>query len=296
MLESVPMENKNRITDLLIKFQNNDGSWGYYPDDPGLIEPTVYAILSLFPEKEEQVQRGLEWILNQQQDDGSFIHFDRNAVWPTFLVSLLLSVLDKKGSLPGKSALDWIIKHKGSSIPYSQQWDQQELTTAAGWPWFQNTTCWVEPTSYALIALKHNKISNNRAKQRIQSAEQFLLSRICRGGGWNVGNARLLNVELSFYPTCTAFALLALQDHGDDIPVLEGLYALVDFLGTTISSYHVALGIVVLHCFGEKRGKMTKKLSEIGKETVWDSQYIPALAFSRIAFGVDSYNPLKFKE
>jgi hypothetical protein len=89
-----------------------------------------------------------------------------------------------------------------------------------GWKWTPNTANWVEPTSYALLFLKKylrslasspEGSSSRNLKPVIAEGESLLYQRMCREGGWNYGNARVLGEELRPYPLTTAIALIALQ-------------------------------------------------------------------------------------
>jgi hypothetical protein len=78
-----------------------------------------------------------------------------------------------------------------------------------GWAWVDDTFSWVEPTSYALIALK---ATAQPRIPRMVDAERLLLNRACTDGGWNYGNRKVRNEELPSMSTPTALAALALQD------------------------------------------------------------------------------------
>lgn len=266
------------IIELLLDYQNPDGSWGYFPGTPGFIEPTVYAVLSLYPEEKERSLRGFSWLLARQQKEGYFYHIDNNATWPTFLVYFLMNSLGKGDSPRAEAAFAWIIAHKGRGAAFSQDLCSKDLY-AVGWPWYNGTTAWIEPTSYALIALKKRGKKDNAAAQRIKKAEQFILARTCRGGGWNVGNSKLFDVYLDPYPTNTGFALLALQDHRSESKVLESLYRFEDFIHTTKSLFLLSLGIIVMNSFDEDTGAFSEKLQRYRKGSSMELSHVPTCAF-----------------
>lgn len=281
-----------KISELLLDYQNRDGSWGYFPGTPGFIEPTVYAVLSLYPEDKERALKGFSWLLARQQKEGYFYHIDPKVTWPTFLVYFLMNALGK-GDLPrAEAAFKWIIAHKGRGAPFSQDVGRQDLY-AAGWPWYDDTTAWIEPTAYALLALKKRRKKGSAAAQRIKQAEQFILSRTCRGGGWNVGNAKLFDVHLDPYPTNTGFALLALQDHPDSSIVLESLYRFEDFLHTTESLFLLALGVIVMNCFAEDSKAFSERLQHYREEPGAELSHVPtcALLLTASSAAVDNNNP-----
>ena len=81
-----------------------------------------------------------------------------------------------------------------------------------GWSWIAGTFSWVEPTAWALLALKKRAAAGQRVDSaRLSEAEALLVDRCCAQGGWNYGNANMLGKELRPYVPTTAIALLALQ-------------------------------------------------------------------------------------
>jgi hypothetical protein len=66
----------------------------------------------------------------------------------------------------------------------------------------------VEPTSYALLALKSTGLQQN---PRVQEGEKLLLDRTCSDGGWNYGNRLVRGARLPSMSSTTAVATLALQ-------------------------------------------------------------------------------------
>ena len=81
-----------------------------------------------------------------------------------------------------------------------------------GWSWIAGTFSWVEPTAWALLALKKRAAAGQRIDSaRLSEAEALLVDRCCEDGGWNYGNGNMLGKELRPYVPTTAVALLALQ-------------------------------------------------------------------------------------
>jgi hypothetical protein len=84
-----------------------------------------------------------------------------------------------------------------------------------GWSWTTGAFSWVEPTAYALLALKKLSafLPQAQVADRLHQGERLLYDRMCVGGGWNYGNARVLGEHVPPYPEVTAVALIALQNH-----------------------------------------------------------------------------------
>ena len=63
-----------------------------------------------------------------------------------------------------------------------------------GWGWTPHTSSWVEPSSFALLALEQapEDLVPSAAARRRELAESMLRDRMCPDGGWNCGNPRVL--------------------------------------------------------------------------------------------------------
>lgn len=219
----------------LIAAQNADGGWGAVSAPPSETESTSLALLALSCSSTEKargsVQNAKAWLLERQRADGSWPHSDAVPVshWMTSLAVLALARSPEERPAAERGAR-WLLGQEGrghswltrllfrlfpEKKPVDLDWD---LT---GWPWMPDTFSWVEPTSYALLALKSLRagLSDPRVEPRISEAERMILDRTCAEGGWNYGNSTVLGEELWPYPDTTALALMALQDRprGDEI-------------------------------------------------------------------------------
>jgi hypothetical protein len=112
---------------------------------------------------------------------------------------------------------------------------------------------WVEPTSWGAIALKTARragMTSADADARIAEAERLLIDRACRAGGWNFGNATVMNQDLRPYVPTTALTLLALQDRRDDAAVKRGLAFLEEHWQDEIAAASTGLSLICLDVFG----------------------------------------------
>jgi hypothetical protein len=78
---------------------------------------------------------------------------------------------------------------------------------ADGWSWTPDTAAWVFPTSLTILGLQRARRVHPDARiaTRIEQGRDYLRSRVCKDGGWNIGDGP------EPYPETTGAALLALR-------------------------------------------------------------------------------------
>lgn len=210
----------------LRQVQNEDGGWGYFPARQSWLEPTCYALLTLYqdPDSSEAFEKGWKLVRSWQQPDGSWRPNASvlQASWATAL-SLTLHNATSTYDHAWLRGINWMVSIKGSEggwveraiaaiKPKIVEYDRR----FKGWPWLPSSSSWVEPTAHALVALKNAArvpatASVKALAQRIQEAETMLCDRRSTDGGWNYGNRKVLGEELPSYPETTGIALLGLQ-------------------------------------------------------------------------------------
>jgi hypothetical protein len=79
----------------------------------------------------------------------------------------------------------------------------------------------------------------------------MLYDRMCREGGWNYGNARILGEELHPYPLTTSLALIALQDQAGRDENKKSITYLKHTLATEKSALSLAFAMLCLDLYGE---------------------------------------------
>jgi hypothetical protein len=214
----------------LIRCQNADGGWGYFPGKDSWLEPTVYAMraISCQPGGPERAARGFALIERWQNQSGAWSP-KGNAVEEHWTTSLVLNLAPDfpLSAERRKRAIEWILKTEGQEggwfyrtvSRFRPQLVEQD-DTLHGWPWRAGNSSWVEPTSHTLLALKRVRKAggaDSRAPERIQMGESFLWDRRCPDGGWNYGNRRVYRTNMPSFPETTGLALLALQDSKRDL-------------------------------------------------------------------------------
>ena len=181
----------------------------------------MYAILALLAAGElEPARRGLAWLRAAQLPDGGWppqTGFDEST-WVTALVALLPP--GQLGNSVHARAIDWLLDSRGeeSSAMYRlRMWllgaQQPSDRDFPGWPWVPHTAAWVGPTSLAILALEKEmgRRPTPAIRRRVQDGRQYLLRRMCEGGGWNHGSAGAYGYASKPYPETTGMALAALR-------------------------------------------------------------------------------------
>ena len=287
----------NLAVGLLTELQHEDGGWGPYPGSASRTEATALAALALGRSAEDgadaAARRGHRWLRDTQLESGAWPlarGFDEPS-WSTSMAVLALSfdASAEEGALRGA---DWLLDEESGGpswwvrllvrmFPERQAVElDAELT---GWPWATGTFSWVEPTSYALIALKRlrNRLRDRRMQDRLGQGDRLLVDRACAGGGWNYGNPRVLGEELWPFPDTTAVALLALADRPDLPEVGAGLSVVPSLLEENDSILALSLGALALGAHGRERSSVVARLGE--RLAGWTHGETRALAWAALA-------------
>jgi len=241
--------------------QDPNGGWGFQEGQVAL-EPTCLAVLALLGASSVRADKGLRWIRNHQNRDGSWAAFLGDEFSGCWTTSLALLALLTAGQLKRETrdAVIWLI----SDLPREAHWiwrwrfrtvDNRVSFNPAkfGWSWVAGTTSWVIPTAFAVIALKRSRGGNldvaARIDHRIDRATEMLLDRTCPEGGWNSGNGLVFGVPVAAHLDATAIALLALRSHCRNTEVEGALRWLVRAVRGCPSPYSLAWAIITLKAY-----------------------------------------------
>jgi hypothetical protein len=209
--------------------QNADGGWGFQPESQSRVEPSCWAISALqsvgnAPQSREMVERGRRFLRAAQIADGSWVASaeQRAGCWVTSLACMVLAS-DPQAEQPVTAGLSWICNDwPRDSSPLRRllgRFSRERKISAQndsyrGWGWTPRTSSWVEPTSFALLALARTSeeaLPKLRARRR-ELGRRMLYDRMCPGGGWNCGNPMVYGVAGEPLIVPTVWALLALRD------------------------------------------------------------------------------------
>jgi hypothetical protein len=231
--------------EFLIQTQLPSSGWGYRADSPQAFpEPTCYSLLALadtsFP-----LDKSLGWLSGLVNPNGQlYLPNDDSPNWGT---SHLIITLTRLNLLPDvqQASIEWLLKWKSRYV------ETTEIVTLdgslIGWPWISDTFSWVQPTSYAVFALK---LVGLREHARVKEAETLLFDRMCPGGGWNFGNPIILERPIDPSLSETAIALFALQDVPEAATAIEvGLTLLEKSLPNYPTALALSLGILCLQLY-----------------------------------------------
>ena len=257
----------DRIITTLLENQNPDGGWGAVRGKRSNTESTSLAVTALkaipVNTAAENRKRGIDWLLRRQNKDHSWPLNEtaQEGSWTTALAITALSdnaenservlaaarwLLEQEGSKPGILA-EIILWATGNSGVNKLNKD------LIGWSWVPNSFSWVEPTSYALIAIKklRARLAGTNVDERIRQADAMIYDRVCNGGGWNYGNSRVLDYALWPYPDITAVALIAMQDHAREQANQESLQVLSKIARETDSGLALCWAAICLNIYAQ---------------------------------------------
>jgi hypothetical protein len=273
-----------QVLDHLRKLQNSDGGWGATHGRHSNTEATSLAIAGLKavdnPAAQQSAARGAGWLTGRQNHDGSWPLNDvaNEASWTTALAILALVAFPEHRPSALRAAR-WLSQQEGSKPGILAQlilWVTGKTNVnrlnrdLVGWSWVPHSFSWVEPTSYALIALKKvgAALADTNVNQRIREGEAMIYDRMCKGGGWNYGNSKVMDYALWPYPDITAVALIALQDRAAEPANQESLQRLRKMARETDSGLALCWSAICLNLYGQENADwkplIEKRFAETG--------------------------------
>jgi hypothetical protein len=256
----------------LLATQQPDGGLGPRAGRVSRTEETALAALALAGADEmgDAAQRALAWLAEAQRADGSWpIGADvPEPSWASALAVLALQRLDGDGTRALAGAR-WLVAQEGRRASWLARLVQtyrshrviDQDPNLRGWPWTTGASSWLEPTAYALLALKSFAPKLPRgARARIEEGERLVYDRMCPGGGWNYGNSVVLDEALEPYPDTTAIALLALRQHADTDASQRSLEVLELLLPEHDSGLALSWSVLCLDAYGRETEPLRARL------------------------------------
>jgi hypothetical protein len=190
---------------------NPDG--GFSPTQ-GISEPEPTAVGALALAADPAGEAARAWLRARQGRDGTWAavsSLPRPTITPTALAALVLD----EGE-PRTRAVDALRRLQAPVLKGKRSPDG---SVTRGWGWTPRMFGWVEPTSWATLALKRLRPTE---RALVEDGERVLAERECVGGGWNYGNRTVYAQDLAPYVQTTAIALIGLQRSGRGDLVARG--------------------------------------------------------------------------
>jgi uncharacterized protein (DUF362 family) len=195
-----------------------DGGWGYAPGQSPHLEPTCLGLLALHNQRDAfstAVDAACAWVKSCAAADGSY-RLQRGrpeAVWATALVLFTRTTLGDSSAELARTA-GVLLAFRGRDADNSDREEINDIdATLNGWPWAEGNFSWVEPTAWAVLALRRFGQGDH---PRVREGVKMLLDRALEEGGCNYGNRHILGRALEPIPGPTALMLLALQRLPED--------------------------------------------------------------------------------
>jgi len=286
--------------------QNADGGWGYHPKSESRVEPTCWALHALrgWSGETEALTRGFQYLRTAQLADGSWpsTPAEKTGCWVTSLSCWVLAqAADSSANVA--AGLRWLCQDwPADTTPwrrflakFSSQRDVAPINNAyRGWSWTPGTSSWVEPTSFALIALEQGTPQSfpAEAAKRRELGEGLLYDRMCPGGGWNCGNPLVYGVPGEPLVVPTMCALLALRHQPSRRENVMSLDWLESAVATIQSAGSLALAKICIAAYGRdwpRNALVFQALYE--KSGFLDSVQVAAWTSLALAAGSDWLDP-----
>jgi hypothetical protein len=264
--------------------QNADGGWGYHPQSQSRVEPTCWAYLALSAASDARdfsvLLNARQFLLANQDKSGFWTASPemKSGNWVTSLAcSVLAHELDAISAM--QSGLAWLCKDLPlDSSPWlrilrklqSRASHSEHDESLRDWGWTPRTSSWVEPTSFALLALQEFQRSRwpAAAPRRCELAVALLYDRMCPSGGWNCGDPRVYGVVGEPMILPTAWALIALRAFPEHKSKTLSLAWLESAVHRVQSPGSLAVAIMCLEAYGKRAPNLAISLTDYTVESL----------------------------
>jgi len=188
------------------------GGWSYQTHLEPSAEPTALACLALRAHNAETgpLYRGMQWLATLQQEGGGVAVMATvpQPCWATGLAVLAWSYAaqDSEFIVHRDRGIRWLLEIEGKSFK-SNPVIYGHNTRLKAWPWVEGTHSWLEPSAYAVLALRANGQGEH---SRVREAVAVFQDRALGDGGWNYGNSKMFGNQLRAFPAQTGMVLTAM--------------------------------------------------------------------------------------
>ena len=263
---SVSASWRNTLLGRLLAAAHPSGGWGYRLAGEPSPEPTAFGSLALsaFGATGDVLDAAQRKLAEMQVPNGSVVVSPdvAAATWPTGLALLAWRCVGLRESNPFAEPIaraeKWLLAARGETfVPDRRIYGHD--TTIAAWPWIDHTHSWVEPTSYAVLALRTGGMNSH---PRLRDGVAVLLDRAIPGGGWNYGNRRMFGADLRPFPGPTGVALTALAAEHPSTQVSEAITYLAAELTNVRAPLSLAWGLIGLTACNRRPAQADEWLEE----------------------------------
>ncbi len=247
---------RDKLIDRIANTAATTGAWGYRLGSGESAEATALAVLALSACGRHESLRlnGLKWLATIQGDDGG-VPIGSTVPGPCWSTGLaVLAWGDRDDDLSAgfdtnvSAATSWLLSTRGSPIAHDARLFGHD-TMLRGWSWVPDTHSWVEPTSYAILALRD---VDRASHPHVREGVRLLLDRALPEGGWNYGNTRVLDNVLRPFPATSGIALTALAGEPHSELIDRGIGYLQETLPRVRSPLSVSWGLIGLTAWGAR--------------------------------------------
>lgn len=294
---------KSSISERLLSLANPEGGWSYYPGQASSVEPTCLSLLALnLPNDNEVAAKAIQFLSQAILPGGTVCQPGGRleAVWPTALVLYSFQKLGLDSTL-APSMCGALLKIKGMTTtnPKAMEIHGRGIDlTKEGWPWTIGAFSWVEPTSWAVLALMSAGLADH---PRCVQGASFLSDRILENGGANYGNKVVLGKHLDPVPIPTALTLVGLQNTPISDPIRKSIHYLASILANPDDLQNVAWSLLALDLYD--RRDVDSPVVERARKWLHDSLVkleegaaISSLALGIMVEGLSGGNPFRVPE
>jgi hypothetical protein len=242
---------------MLLRQRAGNAGWGYRPGGDAFVEPTVLAGLALLASdatavdqdrpnydlstgpihppsprpspargeggytgtEETAVREAAEWLAGIQTPNGSLPPCAGMSApgWGTAHAILLWAALDAYEAERQRAAA-WLLETAGETWPADETGVLEHDTSIPGWPWVGGTHPWLEPTAWAVLALRREGLADHI---RVRDGIRMICDRAIPSGAWNFGSAAIFGANLHPQPAPTGLALMALAGSECDAGLIQ---------------------------------------------------------------------------
>jgi hypothetical protein len=235
----MPSDLHARLAAALDERRAEGGGFGVQAGQPAEPEPTAVAVLAL------KDDRARSWLVDNQQSDGRFVVVPGPVETTAATALAALAFHAWPGAELARDRAVASLPGLRARRPTAEPLVPIDPTTR-GWGWTQGTAAWVEPTAWAILALRRLRPGD----PAIADGLRTLADRECAGGGWNYGNRVVYGVDLEPFVQTTATAMLALQGSSSEL-VERGRRLLLDRWRLEAGGLSLALALAALRVTGD---------------------------------------------